>query len=218
MPASSLSARAQARDHRVAPGAAGTLSGVATRTWPEPVERVTAYLREAGAEVRVEEFAEGTPTADAAARVIGCDLGQIVKSLVFDCGGRPVVVLVPGDRRADAPKIAQAAGSPFARIAGTEEVRIWSAGTSSGEEAYSIAILLCEALGEDRFIERVKIYATDVDDDALSMARGGYTMKELGSLDEQHVTFSQFGEVVGDTHPANSPADDDDPRRGGQIW
>ncbi len=97
--------------------------GVANRTWPEPVERVTAYLREAGAEVRVEEFAEGSPAAKDAARAIGCELSQIVKSLVFDCGGRPVVVLVPGDRRADADKIASAAGSPFARIAGTEEVQ-----------------------------------------------------------------------------------------------
>ncbi|MDQ2980819.1 MAG: YbaK/EbsC family protein [Actinomycetota bacterium] len=96
---------------------------MATRTWPEPVERVTAYLREAGAEVRVEEFAEGTPSAKDAARAIGCELGQIVKSLVFDCGGRPVLVLVPGDRRADSEKIARAAGSPFARIAGTEEVQ-----------------------------------------------------------------------------------------------
>jgi prolyl-tRNA editing enzyme YbaK/EbsC (Cys-tRNA(Pro) deacylase) len=96
---------------------------VANRTWPEPVERVTAYLREAGAEVRVEEFADGTPTAKDAARAIGCELSQIVKSLVFDCSGRPVVVLVPGDRRADAEKIARAAGSPFARIAGTEEVQ-----------------------------------------------------------------------------------------------
>jgi prolyl-tRNA editing enzyme YbaK/EbsC (Cys-tRNA(Pro) deacylase) len=96
---------------------------VANGTWPEPVERVTAYLREAGAEVRVEEFAEGTPTAKDAARAVGCELGQIVKSLVFDCGGRPVVVLVPGDRRADSEKIAKAAGSPFARIAGTEEVQ-----------------------------------------------------------------------------------------------
>ena len=87
------------------------------------MERVTAYLREAGAEVRVEEFPEGTPTADAAARVIGCNLEQIVKSLVFDCGGRSVVVLVPGDRRADAAKVAQAAGAPFARIAGSEEVK-----------------------------------------------------------------------------------------------
>jgi prolyl-tRNA editing enzyme YbaK/EbsC (Cys-tRNA(Pro) deacylase) len=86
------------------------------------VERVTAYLRDAGGEVRVEEFLDGTPTAQAAARAIGCDLGQIVKSLVFDCDGRPVLVLVPGDRRADAAKVAQAAGCRFARIAGPEEV------------------------------------------------------------------------------------------------
>ncbi|HEY8844473.1 MAG TPA: YbaK/EbsC family protein, partial [Gaiellaceae bacterium] len=85
---------------------------MATRTWPEPVERVAAYLREAGAEVRVEEFAEGAATAKDAARAVGCELGQIVKSLLFDCGGRPVLVLVPGDRRADSEKIARAAGSP----------------------------------------------------------------------------------------------------------
>jgi prolyl-tRNA editing enzyme YbaK/EbsC (Cys-tRNA(Pro) deacylase) len=93
-----------------------------TRAWPEPVERVTTYLREAGAEVRVEEFADGTPTAQAAARAVGCDLGQIVKSLVFLCDGRPVLALVPGDRRADSSKIAQAAGARSARIAGPQEV------------------------------------------------------------------------------------------------
>ncbi len=96
--------------------------GVAERTWPEPVARVTRYLQEAGAEVRVEEFSDGTPTAQAAARAAGCELGQIVKSLVFDCDGRPVVVMVPGDRRADSEKIARAAGATFARIAGPEEV------------------------------------------------------------------------------------------------
>jgi prolyl-tRNA editing enzyme YbaK/EbsC (Cys-tRNA(Pro) deacylase) len=95
---------------------------VATRAWPEPVERVTAYLREAGAEVRVEEFSDGTPTAQAAARAVGCELAQIVKSLVFECDGRPVVVMVPGDRRADSEKIALASGSNAARIAGVEEV------------------------------------------------------------------------------------------------
>ena len=93
-----------------------------TKAWPEPVERVTAYLREAGAEVRVEEFPDGTPTAQAAARAVGCELGQIVKSLVFHCDGRPVVALVPGDRRADSDKIARAAGCRFARIAGPDEV------------------------------------------------------------------------------------------------
>ena len=96
---------------------------MATNAWPEPVERVTAYLRDSGAEVRVEEFLEGTPTAQAAASAVGCDLAQIVKSLVFDCDGKPVVVMVPGDRRADSEKIAHAAGSRFARIAGAEEVQ-----------------------------------------------------------------------------------------------
>jgi prolyl-tRNA editing enzyme YbaK/EbsC (Cys-tRNA(Pro) deacylase) len=91
--------------------------------WPQSVERVTDYLRSAGAEVRVEEFSDGTPTAQAAARAVGCELSQIVKSLVFDCDGRPVVAMVPGDRRADADKIAAAAGSRFARIAGVEEVQ-----------------------------------------------------------------------------------------------
>jgi prolyl-tRNA editing enzyme YbaK/EbsC (Cys-tRNA(Pro) deacylase) len=91
--------------------------------WPQSVERVTEFLRSAGAEVRVEEFADGTPTAQAAARAVGCELSQIVKSLVFDCDGKPVVAMVPGDRRADADKIAAAAGSRLARIAGVEEVQ-----------------------------------------------------------------------------------------------
>jgi prolyl-tRNA editing enzyme YbaK/EbsC (Cys-tRNA(Pro) deacylase) len=91
-------------------------------TWPEPVQRVTAYLRESGAEVRVEEFKHGTPTAEAAARAVGCELGQIVKSLVFDCDGKPVLAMVPGDRRADSQKIARAAGARSARIAGAHEV------------------------------------------------------------------------------------------------
>ena len=96
---------------------------MATREWPEAVERVSSYLREARAEVRLEEFPEGTPTAKHAAAAVGCELGQIVKSLVFDCDGHPVVALVPGDRRADSAKIAHAAGARFARIAGSEEVR-----------------------------------------------------------------------------------------------
>jgi two-component system CheB/CheR fusion protein len=66
----------------------------------------------------------------------------------------------------------------------TGEIRVWSTGTSSGEEAYSAAILLCEALGEETFVDRVKIYATDVDEEALAKARGGYTAKELASVDD----------------------------------
>lgn len=50
-------------------------------------------------------------------------------------------------------------------------IRAWSAGCASGEEAYTIAMVLAEELGPDQFRERVKIYATDVDEDALNTAR-----------------------------------------------
>src|SRR4029077_13742350 len=62
-------------------------------------------------------------------------------------------------------------------------IRIWSAGTASGEEAYSAAMLFCEALGQETFLRRVKIYATDIDDDALNKARSGYSEKDLESLE-----------------------------------
>jgi Cys-tRNA(Pro) deacylase len=93
-----------------------------TVQWPTEVERVSDFLRQSGAEARVEEFSAGTPTAVEAARAVGCKLGQIVKSLVFDCDGRWVVVLVPGDRRADLGKIAAAAGAKKVRIAKPDEV------------------------------------------------------------------------------------------------
>src|SRR5256885_709833 len=53
---------------------------MATSAWPEAVQRVTSYLREARAEVRVEEFPEGTPTAKAAAEAVGCARGRWTSS------------------------------------------------------------------------------------------------------------------------------------------
>jgi prolyl-tRNA editing enzyme YbaK/EbsC (Cys-tRNA(Pro) deacylase) len=91
--------------------------------WPDAVRRVTEFLAEAGAEVRVEEFPAGTHTAQEAADAIGCTLPEIVKSLVFEGSERSVVALVPGDRRADAAKIAGALGADRVRVAAPERVR-----------------------------------------------------------------------------------------------
>jgi prolyl-tRNA editing enzyme YbaK/EbsC (Cys-tRNA(Pro) deacylase) len=77
---------------------------------PEAVERVASFLLEAKVEARLEEFLSGTPTAEDAASAAGCALAQIVKSLVFLCDGRPVLVMVPGDRRADRAKVGKALG------------------------------------------------------------------------------------------------------------
>jgi len=54
-----------------------------------------------------------------------------------------------------------------------EPIRVWSAGCASGEEAYTIAMLLSEAVGPEQFRDRVKIYGTDVDEEALNQARIG---------------------------------------------
>lgn len=62
----------------------------------------------------------------------------------------------------------------------TEPVRAWSAGCASGEEAYTLAMLLAEKMGLEQARERIKIYATDMDDDALNHARqAGYSEKDV---------------------------------------
>lgn len=64
-------------------------------------------------------------------------------------------------------------------------IRIWVAGCASGEEAYSIAMLLAEAMGPQSFRDRVKIYATDLDDEALASSRfASYTDREVSSVPE----------------------------------
>jgi prolyl-tRNA editing enzyme YbaK/EbsC (Cys-tRNA(Pro) deacylase) len=91
--------------------------------WPASVHRVAEVLRSAGAEARLEEFPQGTPTAVDAARAVGAGLSQIVKSLLFDCDGHWVLVMVPGDRRADRKKVAAAAGARRAQVAAAGQVK-----------------------------------------------------------------------------------------------
>lgn len=66
------------------------------------------------------------------------------------------------------------------------DVRVWSAGCSSGEEAYSLAIVFAEILGIEQFRERVKIYATDIDERALGVARQAvYSERALCDISTQ---------------------------------
>lgn len=64
-----------------------------------------------------------------------------------------------------------------------DPIRVWSAGCASGQEAYTLAMVLAEAVGPDRFRQRVKIYATDIDEDALTEARAAsYEPKAVESV------------------------------------
>src|SRR5215831_11951846 len=67
-----------------------------------------------------------------------------------------------------------------------EPIRVCSVGCASGEEAYSVAMLLCELLGDKAFRDRVKIYATDVDNESLAQARRGiYPAKSIVAVPEK---------------------------------
>jgi two-component system CheB/CheR fusion protein len=78
----------------------------------------------------------------------------------------------------------------------TAPLRVWSAGCASGEEAYTLAIVLAEMLGVAEFRDRVKIYATDVDEDALNQARhGSYSAREVRGISAELLEkyFEQAG-------------------------
>ncbi|HXL77375.1 MAG TPA: YbaK/EbsC family protein [Candidatus Eisenbacteria bacterium] len=63
----------------------------------------------------MKQFSTGTRTAGDAARAVGCDVGQIVKSLVFVAGGNPVIALVSGANRLDETRLGAAAGKPVTK-------------------------------------------------------------------------------------------------------
>ena len=79
------------------------------------MNRFESWLTTTDAGVTVREFPQGTRTAVDAARAVGCDVGQIVKSLVFVAGGMPVVALVSGANRLDVRRLATLAGEPVVK-------------------------------------------------------------------------------------------------------
>ena len=87
------------------------------------VARVVAAALEAGLEIAVERFPEGTRTAADAARAVGCEVGQIVKSLVFVADETPIVTLVSGANRVDLDRLAVAVGAGAVRKADGDEAR-----------------------------------------------------------------------------------------------
>jgi two-component system CheB/CheR fusion protein len=82
-----------------------------------------------------------------------------------------------------------------------EPIRVWSAGCASGEEAYTLAMVIAEFMGTEEFHERVKIYATDMDADALTEARqASYSLNDIKAipedLREKYLLHSSNGDYV----------------------
>lgn len=83
-------------------------------------ERLVAAAARCGLKVEIRSFPDGTRTAEDAAAAIGCDVAEIVKSLVFIVDDEPVVVLVAGSDRVDESKLAAAAGGQVRKARSAE--------------------------------------------------------------------------------------------------
>ncbi len=87
------------------------------------VGRVTAAARDAGHDIDVVTFPEGTRTAVDAAAALECNVEQIVKSLIFDADGELVLALTSGANQVDTDKLATAAEKPRCGRADADQVR-----------------------------------------------------------------------------------------------
>lgn len=87
------------------------------------VDRFLASAADHDVAVELREFPAGTRTAADAAAAIGCEIDQIVKSLVFIADGSPVLALTSGRNRVDEAKLATALGATEVRKADAHEVR-----------------------------------------------------------------------------------------------
>lgn len=89
---------------------------------PDPVDLVVAALRAGGVVADVRRFDTPVPTAAAAAGALGCEVGAIANSLVFDADGAPLLVLASGAHRVDTAKVAALVGAERVRRATAEFV------------------------------------------------------------------------------------------------
>ncbi|WP_419907232.1 YbaK/EbsC family protein [Candidatus Poriferisodalis sp.] len=78
-------------------------------------ERFLDGAAQVGMSPEIRRFPEGTRTAEQAAAAVGCELGQIVKSLVFLCDGQPVLALTSGANRVDTTRLGELLGGKISR-------------------------------------------------------------------------------------------------------
>lgn len=139
---------------------------------PSGRERFDAAAAAMGLAIDVRRFPEGTRTAVEAAAAVGCELGQIVKSLVFECDGEPVLALTSGARRVDTAALGRVLGGAISR-----------ADAAAVREATGYAIGGTPPFGHIRRLRTV-VDATLLDyDDVWAAAGTPDTVFELSSDD-----------------------------------
>ena len=113
------------------------------------VIRVMAAAEELGLSISTQEFPEGTRTAEDAARAIGCEVSQIVKSLVFMLDGAPVIALVAGSNRLHEGRLAAALAGGDVGRADADAVRAATGFPIGGVPPFGHLAPLPTAIDED---------------------------------------------------------------------
>jgi prolyl-tRNA editing enzyme YbaK/EbsC (Cys-tRNA(Pro) deacylase) len=113
------------------------------------VIRVAGVAADLGLVVEAQTFPEGTRTAEDAANAIGCDVAQIVKSLVFLLDGSPVIALVSGSNRLDERRLAAALDGDTVGRADADAVRVATGFPIGGVPPFGHATSLPTAIDDD---------------------------------------------------------------------
>ena len=158
------------------------------------VDRFAAAAADLGVDLRVTRYPTGTRTARDAAAAVGCELAQIVKSLVFVAGGRVVVALVSGADRVDTARLGAAAGAGDARQARAEEVTDATGFSIGGVPPFGHARKL-ETFLDRRLLDFTEVWAAAGTPDACFPIAPG----ELARLAEARVVDVAAGAVSGPT-------------------
>ena len=93
---------------------------------PADFASFAAVLRNLGVAGQVRELPEPAPTAATAAAQLGCEVGAIANSLIFDADGAPLLVMTSGAHRVDTPRVAALTGVSAVSRADARSVREWT--------------------------------------------------------------------------------------------
>lgn len=152
-------------------------------------QRIVAAAEAAGLSIRVQDMPESTRTAEDAARACGCEVAQIVKSLVFTGAesGRPYLLLVSGENRVNEADIAELVGEGLSRPDGRTVRKLTGYAIGGippiGHEAGIVTLM------DSRLLDFERVWAAagtpnsvfEVEPEALSVAAGARLHPFAGS-------------------------------------
>jgi prolyl-tRNA editing enzyme YbaK/EbsC (Cys-tRNA(Pro) deacylase) len=139
---------------------------------PRQAGPVLEAARAHGLELKVREFPEGTPTAADAARAVGCDVDQIVKSLVFMADDRPVLVLTSGRNRVDPDRVGKQLNAAQVRKADANQVRAATGFAIGGTPPFGFPTPVRVVMDEDLLAHETVWAAAGTPDAVFPIAPG----------------------------------------------